>query len=182
MWSVCWPTVVWLKSFGLRQQPHRFTCRTAYYWYDMMVSQRQNVAYLRPFGCMAFAKVPKKLVRSKLKPRLVRCVLVRYAGLGGYYFFDQASRIIVTSHDIIFNKDMGHRTHTDPNSIYDFFAGAISHTWCNQVSRNHSPDSLTINSTMWIELQICMDPTTDHQSCKSDGCQPWTKPQQLTFQ
>lgn len=53
--------------------------------------KRQNVVYLRPFGCIVFAKVLKELIKSKLEPKLVKCVLVGYAGMGGYRLFDKTS-------------------------------------------------------------------------------------------
>ena len=53
--------------------------------------KRQNMVYLRPFGCIMFAKVLKELIKSKLEPKLVKCVLVGYAGMGGYCLFDKTS-------------------------------------------------------------------------------------------
>lgn len=74
-------------------------------------NKRQDVAYLRPFRCVAFVKVPKELVKSKLEPKLVKCVMVRYAGIGEYRLFDRTSRVILTSHDVIFDEGSGYRTY-----------------------------------------------------------------------
>ena len=56
---------------------------------------------------MAWAKVPKELIRSKLDPRSVRTHLVGYAN-SGYCLYDQISQTIVTSRDVIFEEGVGH--------------------------------------------------------------------------
>lgn len=66
-----------------------------------------------------FAKVPKKLVKSKFELRSIKCVLVGYVNIGGYHLFDQVFRTIVTSCDIIFNKSIDHMTHINPSPTHD---------------------------------------------------------------
>lgn len=67
--------------------------------------------HLHPWGCLAWAKVPDELIKSKLEPRSVRVCLVGYAN-SGYRLYDQTSRSIVTSCDVIFEEGTGHRSLT----------------------------------------------------------------------
>lgn len=75
------------------------------------MGQRQRVDYLRPWGCLAWAKVPSELVKLKLDPQSVKTRLVGYAN-SGYRLYEPRSRSIVMSRDVIFEEGTGHRSLT----------------------------------------------------------------------
>ncbi|KAG5719221.1 hypothetical protein E4T56_gene13428 [Termitomyces sp. T112] len=78
---------------------------------ESWTGKRQRVDHLRPWGCLAWAKVPEELVKSKLDPRSVRTRLVGYVN-SGYRLYNQGSRTIVTSRDVIFEEGKGHQALT----------------------------------------------------------------------
>lgn len=78
---------------------------------ELLTGRRQRVDHLRPWGCLAWAKVPKELVKSKLDPRSVKAQLVGYAN-SGYQLYEPGTRSIVTSWDVIFEEGKGHRALT----------------------------------------------------------------------
>lgn len=78
---------------------------------EAWTGRRQCMDHLQPWGCLAWAKIPEELVRSKLDPRLVKTRLVGYTN-GGYRLYDQRSRSVVTSRDVIFDEGVGHRSLT----------------------------------------------------------------------
>lgn len=75
---------------------------------EVWTGRHQHVDHLCPWGCLAWAKVPEELIRSKLDPRSVKARLVGYAN-SGYRLYDPRSRTIVTSRDVIFEEGIGHR-------------------------------------------------------------------------
>lgn len=56
--------------------------------FEICTGRRLDVLYLRPFGCVAYAKVPREDGTSKLDTRSVKCVLVGYFGKGDYKLLD----------------------------------------------------------------------------------------------
>lgn len=96
---------------------------------ETWTGRRQRVDHLRPWGCLAWAKVPDELVKSKLDPRSVRTRLVGYAN-SGYRLYDPRSRSIVTSRDVIFEEGTGHR----PLTILDETMDCVTRT----TGTNHS--------------------------------------------
>lgn len=71
---------------------------------EVWTGRRQRVDHLRPWGCWAWAKVPDELIKSKLDPRSVKAWLVGYTN-SGYRLYDQGTRLIMTSQDVIFKED-----------------------------------------------------------------------------
>lgn len=78
---------------------------------EAWTSRRQHVDHLRSWGCLVWAKIPEELIRSKLDPRSVKTCLVGYAN-SGYRLYDQGTRLIITSRDVIFEEGTGHRSLT----------------------------------------------------------------------
>ena len=115
--------------------------------------KRHDIAYLRS-RCVAFAKVPKELVKSKLKPKSVKCIMVGYAVIEGYCLFDRTSRMILTSCDIIFDEGSGHRTHIIANkadnllSLYDVQLSPITQT--TGVLTLQQPVASRVNSSLML--------------------------------
>lgn len=75
----------------------------------------QNIKFLHAFGSVAFAKVSKELVESKLDPRSIKLTFVEYCN-NGYRLYDQRTWTIVTLHDMIFEEGRGHRSLTVINN------------------------------------------------------------------
>jgi hypothetical protein len=47
---------------------------------ERWTGRKQDIAHLRPFGCVAYAQVPAELVASKLDPRSIKYILIGYYG------------------------------------------------------------------------------------------------------
>ncbi|MCO5608214.1 hypothetical protein L7F22_062420 [Adiantum nelumboides] len=66
-------------------------------WYD----RKPSVSYLRVFGCLAYAHIPKQL-RGKLDDKAVKCIFVGYSsGSKGYRLYNPATNKILESCDVI---------------------------------------------------------------------------------
>ena len=72
------------------------------------------MGHLHPFGCIAYARVPNELIRSKLDPRSVKYVMVGYS-THGYRLYNRNTRLIITSRDVIFEEGVGHRPMAYPD-------------------------------------------------------------------
>jgi hypothetical protein len=82
--------------------------------------KRQSVAHLRPFGCIAYAKIPAEIGVSKLAPRSIKYAMIGYFGRGTYKLWDRASGTTIKSRDVIFEEGKGHRTISDtPTNAID---------------------------------------------------------------
>lgn len=81
---------------------------------EKWLGKRQDVGHLCSFGCIGYARVPKKLIRSKLDSRSVKYVMVGYSS-HGYRLYDRVNRLIVTSQNVIFKEGSGHRTIAVPD-------------------------------------------------------------------
>ncbi|KAF5387622.1 hypothetical protein D9615_000717 [Tricholomella constricta] len=71
---------------------------------------KPDIAYLRPFGCIAYAKIPKEDGGSKLDMRSIKCVLIGYFGRGDYKLLDRSTGRIFRSRDVIFEEGRANRT------------------------------------------------------------------------
>ncbi|KAF5376302.1 hypothetical protein D9615_008480 [Tricholomella constricta] len=81
--------------------------------HEIREGRKPDVAYLRPFGCVAYAKVPKEDGGSKLDMRSIKGVLIGYFGHGDYKILDRSTGHIFRSHDIIFEEGRASRTLSD---------------------------------------------------------------------
>ncbi|GLB39961.1 putative reverse transcriptase (RNA-dependent DNA polymerase) [Lyophyllum shimeji] len=78
--------------------------------FELRTREKPDIAHLRPFGCVAYAKIPKEKGTSKLEPRSVKCVLIGYFGRGDYKLLDRSNGSIFRSRDVIFEEGSAHRT------------------------------------------------------------------------
>lgn len=122
--------------------------------------KRQRVDHLRPWGCLAWAKVPDELIRSKLDPRSVKTRLVGYAN-GGYRLYDQGTRSIVTSRDVIFEEGTGHRALTTLNPEEDELT-ATADPVPNQTAPGILPTRQPIAPRIRHDRPLHPDPTATH--------------------
>ena len=77
--------------------------------YEHIYGRRPLTSHLRPFGCVAFAHIPKEL-RSKLQPSAERCRLLGYLDdddteeLLGYKLLRESDLAIIHSRDVRFDE------------------------------------------------------------------------------
>ncbi|CAA7270908.1 unnamed protein product [Cyclocybe aegerita] len=95
---------------------------------EVWTGKRQDVSHLRPFGCTAYAKVPKEVNPSKISPISIKYSLIGYYDRDAYKLFDRHTGKVIKSRDIIFEEGTGHRTlpaappPTDSDYMYDIVA------------------------------------------------------------
>ena len=65
---------------------------------------------MRPFGCVAYTKIPTETDGGKLAPRSVKCILIGYFGRDVYRLFDKSTGKTYRSRDVIFEEGVGHHT------------------------------------------------------------------------
>ena len=76
-WGEACATAVYLMDFVLSVRHPEKTP------YELWFKRRLDIAHLRPFGCIAYAKVPDPLSGGKLADRLIKCVIIGYFGRDG---------------------------------------------------------------------------------------------------
>ena len=86
---------------------------------ECWTGKRQDISHLRPFGCIAYAKIPVEIGISKLSPRSIKYVLIGYFGHGAYKLWDRASGTTIKSCDVIFEEGQGHHSITVPTLSFD---------------------------------------------------------------
>ncbi|EDR06651.1 retrovirus-related pol polyprotein [Laccaria bicolor S238N-H82] len=84
---------------------------------EKWTNKRQDISHLRPFGCIAYAKIPAEISISKLAPRSIKYALIGYFGRGTYKLWDRASGTTIKSRDVIFEEGHGHRTIPDDGDM-----------------------------------------------------------------
>ncbi|CAA7267102.1 unnamed protein product [Cyclocybe aegerita] len=95
---------------------------------EVWTGKRQDVSHLHPFGCTAYAKVPKEVNPSKIGPISIKYSLIGYYDRDAYKLFDCHTGKVIKSQDIIFEEGTGHHTlpaappPTDSDDMYDIFA------------------------------------------------------------
>lgn len=67
-----------------------------------------DISHLRPFSCMAYAKVPTKTDGGKLAPCSIKCVLIGYSSCDAYCLLDKTTGKLYQSRDVIFEEGVGH--------------------------------------------------------------------------
>lgn len=78
--------------------------------YERQTGKKPDIAYLRPFGCVAYAKIPKELNGGKLSAQSIKCALIGYFARGDYKLIDQSNGRIIRSRDVIFEEGTPHHT------------------------------------------------------------------------
>ena len=106
---------------------------------EAWTGKRQDISHLRPFGCSAYAKIPKEVNPSKIGPTSEKYQLIGYYGRDAYKLYDRASGKVYKSRDVIFEEGTGHRTVpltsiTNDDEDYHVFPG-------NTNSENTTTDS-----------------------------------------
>ncbi|KAF5328838.1 hypothetical protein D9619_011448 [Psilocybe cf. subviscida] len=72
--------------------------------------EKPDVSHLRPFGCIAYAKIPDQSGGGKLAVRSIKCIMLGYDGVGTYRVLDRSTGRIFRSRDVIFEEGLAHRT------------------------------------------------------------------------
>jgi hypothetical protein len=72
----------------------------------MYYGVKPNVAHLRVFGSVAYAKVIP--APAKLEPRTVKAVMVGYRETAGYHLWDPQAHRFFWSRDVVFEEGLGH--------------------------------------------------------------------------
>jgi hypothetical protein len=104
IWCKVASTVIYLKDF-VPSARHPDTTP-----FEDWRGFKPDVSHLRPFGCIAYAKIPVETDGGKLFPRSVKCVLIGYFGRDAYRLLDKSTGKVYRSRDVIFEEGIGHRT------------------------------------------------------------------------
>ena len=89
---------------------------------EMFTGKKPNVAYLRSFGCTAYAHIPKEQ-RKKLDPKSKKCIFMGYGqSTKGYRLYDIEKKGIILSRDVVFveQKFEGLEKTADPDENTEF--------------------------------------------------------------
>lgn len=78
--------------------------------HESWTGEKPDVSHLRPFGCVAFVKIPDETNGGKLSFRSIKCILIGYAGIGQWRVMDRSTGRIFRSRDVIFEEGVSHRT------------------------------------------------------------------------
>jgi len=105
------------------------------------------VAYLRPFGAIAYAHIPSNLNLSKLFPRSVKVSLLGYYGHNGYKLLERSTGTIFKSRDVIFKEGETHYAKQPTSVIFTDDTDPFSYQCYNS---NSVPDKIDIPSTSTI--------------------------------
>jgi hypothetical protein len=71
---------------------------------EKFTSKKPNVSHLKVFGCIAYVHVPDEK-RSKLDPKVVRCIFIRYSlEQNKYRCFNPSIRKLQVSRDVVFDE------------------------------------------------------------------------------
>ena len=54
-------------------------------------SFQPDISHLRPFGCVAYAKIPVEIDGGKLSPHSIKCILIGYFGRDAYRVLDKST-------------------------------------------------------------------------------------------
>jgi hypothetical protein len=103
-WAEAVATVCSLKNMT---SSHRHPDRTPF---EIWTGRHPDLAYLRPFGCVAYMRVPDE-TRQKLDPKSLACILLGYFPGRMYRLWDPITRRIHQSRDVIFDEGGCHRVH-----------------------------------------------------------------------
>ena len=108
MWCEVASTVLYLKDFIPSARRPNTTP------FEDWRGFQPDISHLRPFGCVAYAKIPVEIDGGKLSPRSIKCVLIGYFGRDAYRVLDKSTGKVYRSRDVIFEEGIGHRTISAP--------------------------------------------------------------------
>ena len=108
MWCEVASTVLYLKDFVPSARRPDTTP------FDDWHGFQPDISHLRPFGCVAYAKIPVEIDGGKLSLRSIKCVLIGYFGRDAYRVLDKSTGKVYRSRDVIFEEGIGHRTISTP--------------------------------------------------------------------
>ncbi|SGY12909.1 BQ5605_C011g06653 [Microbotryum silenes-dioicae] len=94
-----WSDALAVATFVLNRRPHpRIQGKTAI---EVLLGKKPSLAHLQPFGSTAFVHVPKER-RSKLAPRSIQGVFLRYSGEYNYRVWVQSSKQVYVLRHVTF--------------------------------------------------------------------------------
>lgn len=102
-----WAEAMATAVYVLNRVPPRDSLKTPH---ETWTGEKPDVSHMRPFGCVAYAKIPDDVNDGKLAPRSIKCRLLGYYGVGAYRLWDAASGRIFKSRDVIFEEGPAKRT------------------------------------------------------------------------
>ena len=73
----------------------------------MVRHEKPSIDHLRQFGCVAFHRIPTKIITegAKLDPRSVKCCLLGYIGNHMYRLWDPTRQKLIVPRDVVFKED-----------------------------------------------------------------------------
>ena len=151
MWCEVASTVLYLKDFIPTARCPNTTPFEDWHGFQ------PDISHLRPFGCIAYAKIPVETDGGKLAPRSIKCVLIGYFGHDAYQLLDKTTGKLFHSRDVIFEEGIGHRTlDAQPVSNEEEIDHVILHPTGNETTPN--PGLIPINTTATTTLQQPVPP------------------------
>src|ERR1700733_4173058 len=75
--------------------------------HEVWFGKKPSIDHLRQFGCVAFHRIPTKIITegAKLDPRSVKCCLLGYIGNHIYRLWDPTRQKLIVSRDVVFKED-----------------------------------------------------------------------------
>src|SRR2546423_8675010 len=75
--------------------------------HEAWFSTAPSIEHLRQFGCIAYARIPAKVITpvNKIAPRSIQCCFLGYVGNKIYRLWDPTSKRIVISRDVTFKEN-----------------------------------------------------------------------------
>ena len=97
-----WVQAVIMAAYLINRSPaSRLPDKTPH---EAWTSEKPSISYYRPFGCPAYAHIPKEK-RTKLDSKTRKCIMMGYEpGTKAYRLWDPKCKCMFTSRDVIFDE------------------------------------------------------------------------------
>ncbi|CAA7270337.1 unnamed protein product [Cyclocybe aegerita] len=150
---------------------------------EVWTGKHQDVSHLHPFGCTAYAKIPKEVNPSKIGPISIKYLLIGYYDHDAYKLFDQHTGKVIKSWDVIFEEGTGHhmllatQPPMDSEDIYDIFGS----TPTDDVEAGNGTPGRVVQEVLPVAPCTCptdilhdapMEPTTPAEPCPAAPAAP----------
>ena len=107
-----WAEAAAIATYLINRSPSSHLLKSNMSPHEAWTGVKPSVTRLRPFGCPAYAHIPKEK-QKKFEFRAKKCILLGYApGAKAYCLWDPKAHSVIISCDVIFDE---HPTAIDPS-------------------------------------------------------------------